>query len=85
MLRKTVKGFKILAKRSKTRFEDGTALVSAEMDRCFGERWWSRKKWFQYCLKPHEPERLLYPRVIQSHSGRVHSGTAPMDPVLQDI
>ena len=36
-------GFKILAKRSKTRLEDGTALVSAEMDRCSGERWSKEK------------------------------------------
>ena len=43
---KTVKGFKILAKRSKTRFEDGPALVSADVDRCSGKRWWSKKKGF---------------------------------------
>ena len=36
--------FKILAKRSKTRIEDGTALVSAEVDGCSGKRWWSKEK-----------------------------------------
>ena len=43
-----------------------------------------QKKRFQYCLKPDEPERLLYLRTIQGHSGRAHSGNAPIDPVLQD-
>ena len=44
MQRKTVKGFMILAKRSKTRIEDGTALVSAKVDGCSGKRWWSKEK-----------------------------------------
>ena len=43
-----------------------------------------QKKRFQYCLKPNKPERLLFLRAIQGHSGRAHSGYAPIDPVLQD-
>ena len=43
-----------------------------------------QKKRIQYCLKPDEPERFLYLRAIQRHSGRAHSGIAPVDPVLQD-
>ena len=43
-----------------------------------------QKKRFQYCLKPTCPGRLLCLRAIQGHSGRAHSGNAPIDPVLQD-
>ena len=43
-----------------------------------------QKKRFQHCLKPDEPERLLYLRSIQGHSGRAHSGNALVDLVLQD-
>ena len=43
-----------------------------------------QKKRFQCCLKPDEPEGLQYLRAIQGHSGRAHSGNAPIDPVLQD-
>ena len=43
-----------------------------------------QKKRFQYCLKPDEPERLLYLRIIPGHSGRAHSENAPLDPVLND-
>ena len=43
-----------------------------------------QKKRFQYCLKPSCQGRLLYFPPIQGHSGRVHSGNAPIDPVLQD-
>ena len=43
-----------------------------------------QKKRFQYCLKPDEPERLLYLRAIQGHSGRAHSGNAHIDLVLLD-
>ena len=59
---------------------------------------WSAKKWivvlakgggqkkrFHFCLEPDEPDRLLYLRAIQGHSGRAHSGNARVDPVLQDI
>ena len=83
MQRKTVKGFKILAKGSKTRFEDGPALVSADVDRCSGKRWWSKEK-VSILFATDEPERLLYLRAIQGHSGRAHSGNAHIDPVLQD-
>ena len=38
----------------------------------------------QHCLKPDEPERLLYLRATQGLSGRAHSVNAPIDPVLQD-
>ena len=38
----------------------------------------------QHCLKPDEPERLLYLRAIQGLSGRAHSVNAPVGPVLQD-
>ena len=43
-----------------------------------------QKKRFQYCLKPDDSGRLLYLRAIEGHSGRAHSGNAPIDPVLQD-
>ena len=43
-----------------------------------------QKKRFQYCLKPNCPGRLLYFRAIQGHSGKVHSGNARINPVLQD-
>ena len=43
-----------------------------------------QKKRFQYCLKPDCPEKLLYFRAVQGHSGRVHSGNALVSPVLQD-
>ena len=33
-----------------------------------------QKKRFQYCLRPHAPERLLHLRAIQGHSGRAHFG-----------
>ena len=42
------------------------------------------KKWFQYCLKPNDSDRLLYLRTIQGHSGKAFSGNAPIDPALQD-
>ena len=58
---------------------------------------WSIEKWktvlakgggqkerFQFCLKPDETERLLSLRAVQCHSGRAHSGNAPIDPLLQD-
>ena len=41
-------------------------------------------KGFNIVKKTDEPERLLYLRAIQGHSGRVHSGNAPIDFVLQD-
>ena len=85
MQRKTVKGFKKLAKRSKTRVEDGTASewkVQKWIDVL--AKGGGQKKRFQYCLKPDEPERLVYFRAIQGHSGRAHSGNAQIDPVLQD-
>ena len=43
-----------------------------------------QKKRFQYCLKPEHPEKLLHLRAIHGHSGRAHSGNAPINPVLQD-
>ena len=44
MQRATVQGFKIVAKRSKTRLEDGSALVSAEVERSSVRRWWTKEK-----------------------------------------
>ena len=37
-----------------------------------------------WCLKPDDPDRLLYFRAIQGHSGKSYSGNAPIDPALQD-
>ena len=42
------------------------------------------KKRFQCCLKPICPEKLLYLRVIQGHSGKACSGNARIKPALQD-
>ena len=39
-----------------------------------------QKKRFQYCLKPDEPERLLYLRALQGHSRKAHAGNAPIVP-----
>ena len=36
------------------------------------------KKWFQYCLNPNYPHRLLYLRAIHGHSG------STINPALQD-
>ena len=71
MKTKTVKGFKMLTKGSKTRFEDDSALVSN-----------GQSKRFQYCLKLDESERscILEPIKVIQHSGI----KAPVDPVLQD-
>ena len=43
-----------------------------------------QKKRFQYCLEPNCPEKLLYLRAIQGHSGKAYSGNARINPVLQD-
>ena len=43
-----------------------------------------QKKRFQYCLKPKCPEKLLFLRAIQDHSGKAHSGNARINPALQD-
>ena len=43
-----------------------------------------QNKMFQYCLKPNCPEKLLYLRAIQGHSGKAYSGNARVDPTLQD-
>ena len=43
-----------------------------------------QKKRFQNCLKPDHPEKLLYLRAIQGHSGKAYSGNARINPVLQD-
>ena len=44
--RKTIKGFKILVKRSKTTFGVGSALVSGAVDRRSVKRWWTKEKGF---------------------------------------
>ena len=77
------RGFKILVKRNKRKLS---------MAPC-----WSAEKWmdvlakggrqknrFQYCLKPSCPEKLLYLRAIQGHSGNVFFGNARINPALQD-
>ena len=43
-----------------------------------------QKKRFQYCLTPNCPEKLLYIRAIQGHSGKAYSGKARINPALQD-
>ena len=43
-----------------------------------------QKKRFQYCLKPKHPEKLLYLRAIQGHSGKAHSGNARTNLASQD-
>ena len=53
------------------------------MDRRSVKRWWAEEK-FQYCLKPNCPEKLLYLRAIQGHSGKAYTGHARINPALQD-
>ena len=43
-----------------------------------------QKKRFQYCLKPNCPEKLVYFRAIQGHSGKAYSGNARINLALQD-
>ena len=43
-----------------------------------------QKKRFQYCLTPNYPEKLLYLRAIQGHSGKALSGNTRIHPALQD-
>ena len=41
---KSIRGFKILVKRSETKLEDDSALVSYQVDRCYVEKWWIEEK-----------------------------------------
>ena len=43
-----------------------------------------QKTWFQYCLKPTCPGRILFLRAIQGHSGKAFSGNARINLVVQD-
>ena len=43
-----------------------------------------QKKRFQYGLKPNCPEKLMYLRAIQGHSGKAYSGNTRINPALQD-
>ena len=73
---------KILVRRSKEQ-EHGSVLVSGQVDRRSGKGG-GQKKRFRHCLKPHCPEKLLYLRAIQGHSGKEYSGNARINPALQD-
>ena len=65
-----------------------------KQDKLLTAPYWSANMWIEVLakgggnkkrfLKPDDPDRLLYLRAIQGHSGKAYSGNAPIDPALQD-
>ena len=78
-----IRGFKILIRRSETKIKHGSALVSGEVDRRSVKRWWTKEK-VSILFEPDHPQKLLYLRAIQVHSGKPYSGNARVNRVLQD-
>ena len=68
----SIGGFKVLVRRNKRNMKYSSVLVSGEVDRRSVKR------------KPNCPEKLLYLRAIQGHSGKAHSASARINPALQD-
>ena len=79
----SIRRFKILVRRNKTKIGDGSVLVSGEVDRRSGKRWRSKEKvpmLFETKLSRKTP-------VLSSHSRsfrKEHSGNVLVDLVLQD-
>ena len=80
----SVRGFKILVRRSKTRFGDGSLFVSGEVDGRSVKRWWTEEKVSTLFENQNCPEKILYFRAIQAHLGEAYSGNARINRALHD-
>ena len=81
MQRSSIRGFK--KRRSKRKIKHGSVLISGEVNRRSVKRWWTEEK-VSIQFEPHCPEKLLYLRAIQGHSGTAYSGNARINHALED-
>ena len=75
----SIRGFKILVRRNNMAPYWSAGKWIDVLSKGGGQ-----KKRFQYCLKPNCPEKLLYFRAIEGHSGKAYSGNVRINPALQD-
>ena len=80
---RSIRGFKILVRRYERKISIAP-YWSSETWIDVLSKGGGQKKIFQYCLKLNCPEKLLFLRAIQDHSGKAHSGNARINPALQD-
>ena len=75
---KIIRRYGILVRRNDAAIRHYSALVNSQMDISSGKMWRTKEKVSMFFLNPNYPQKFLYLRAMQGHSG------STINPALQD-